>query len=74
MCSFLVSAKTGDNVAKVFYRIVADLAGVTVTSPEISNATKVVTAQVINHPQDVMCNHTSFETDHISIKTRCCIM
>ncbi len=44
LCSFFVSAKTGDNVATAFYRIVADIADVVLTSPDISNAAKVITA------------------------------
>jgi Ras-related protein Rab-28 len=35
MHSFFVSAKSGDNVAAMFYRIAADLAGVTLTKPEL---------------------------------------
>ena len=30
-----MSAKTGDNVLQCFYRVAADLAGVTLTKPEI---------------------------------------
>lgn len=72
LCSFFVSAKTGDNVPTAFYRIVADIAGVTLTSPDISNAAKVVTAQVINHSQTELNNKT--DSEHIRIKTRCSVM
>lgn len=72
LCSFFVSAKTGDNVATAFYRIVADLAGVILTAPDISNAAKVVTAQVINRPQAQ--DNISTDSGHVRIKTRCCIM
>ena len=72
MCSFFVSAKTGDNVPTAFYRIVADIAGVTLTSPDISNAAKVVTAQVINHPQTELNDNAGSE--HVRLKTRCSVM
>lgn len=72
LCSFFVSAKTGDNVATAFYRIVADLADVTLTSPDISNAAKVITAQVINHPQDEL--NSSTNNKRIRSQTRCCTM
>ena len=72
LCSFFVSAKTGDNVATAFYRIVADIADVVLTSPDISNAAKVITAQVINHPQDEL--GSSVNKKRIRSQTRCCIM
>lgn len=52
MYSYFVSAKTGDNVASTFYRIAADLAGVVLTKPEIEVASKVVKAEIIDHPND----------------------
>lgn len=71
-CSFFVSAKTGDNVATAFYRIVADIADVILTSPDISNAAKVITAQVINHPQDELNRRMNKRRDRIH--TRCSVM
>lgn len=50
MYSYFVSAKTGDNVSSAFYRIAADLAGVVLTKPEIEVASKVITAEIVNHP------------------------
>eukprot|EP00741_Cyanophora_paradoxa_P016841 tig00020943_g16265.t1 len=50
MYSYFMSAKTGDNVNTCFYRIAADLAGVVLTKPELEIASKVVTAQIVNHP------------------------
>ena len=41
----------GDNVAQCFYRVAADLAGVVLTKPELEVASKVVKAEIINHPQ-----------------------
>ena len=72
LCSFFVSAKTGDNVATAFYRIVAHMADVVLTSPDISNAAKVITAQVINHPQDELSS--SMNKKRIRSQTRCCTM
>ena len=51
MYSFLVSAKTGDNVSSCFYRLAADLAGVVLTKPELEVASKIVKAEIVNHPQ-----------------------
>jgi len=42
----------GDNVSQCFYRVAADLAGVVLTKPELEVASKVVKAEIINHPQD----------------------
>lgn len=52
MASYFVSAKTGDNVAAMFYRVAADLAGVTVSKPELQVAAKVIPATIIDHPQN----------------------
>ena len=52
MFSCFMSAKTGDNVSQCFHRVAADLAGVVLTKPEIEVASKVVRAEIINHPQD----------------------
>merc|ERR1712087_980265 len=52
MCSAFMSAKSGDSVSSCFYRIAADLAGVVLTKPELEVASKIVKAEIINHPQD----------------------
>ena len=52
MFSCFMSAKTGDNVAQCFHRIAADLAGVVLTKPEIEVASKIVRAEIVNHPQN----------------------
>lgn len=52
MFSCFMSAKSGDNVSQAFYRVAADLAGVVLTKPELEVASKVVRAEIINHPQD----------------------
>jgi len=49
--SYFMSAKNGDNVHSTFYRIAADLAGIVLTKSELDAATKVVKAEVVNHPQ-----------------------
>ena len=72
ICSYFVSAKTGDNVAAAFYHIVADLSGIVLTPPDVSTVAKVVTAQVIEHPQDTLKYNTS--SDRIRIKSKCSIM
>ena len=51
MASFFVSAKTGDNVSAMFYRLAADLSGVELTKPDLAAVSKVVTATLINHQQ-----------------------
>lgn len=52
MCSSFMSAKTGDSVSSCFYRVAADLAGIVLTKPELEVASKIVKAEIINHPQD----------------------
>ena len=52
MYSCFMSAKTGDNVAACFYRVAADLAGVVLTKPELEVASKVVKAEIVNHPNE----------------------
>ena len=52
MFSYFVSAKTGDNVSSAFFRVAADLAGVTLSNPEIDTQTKVVKAEIVNHAQN----------------------
>eukprot|EP00743_Colponemidia_sp_Colp-15_P001948 GILK01002120.1.p1 GENE.GILK01002120.1~~GILK01002120.1.p1 ORF type:complete len:245 (+),score=40.48 GILK01002120.1:36-737(+) len=50
--SFFVSAKTGDQVNSTFYRVAADLAGVSLSKPDLEVAQKVVKAELVNHPQN----------------------
>merc|ERR1712032_1282559 len=47
--SYFVSARTGDQVHPSFFRIAADLAGVTLTRPEMEVAQKPTKAELINH-------------------------
>ena len=52
-------------MASAFYRIVADIADIILTSPDISNAAKVITAQVINHPQDELNSSMNKKPDKV---------
>ncbi|KAL0232979.1 hypothetical protein GEMRC1_011726 [Eukaryota sp. GEM-RC1] len=52
MSSFFLSAKTSDNVHSVFHRIAADLAQIPLSKVDIEGASKVVPAQIVNHPVD----------------------
>mmetsp|Transcript_24371 Transcript_24371/g.76898 ORF Transcript_24371/g.76898 Transcript_24371/m.76898 type:complete len:103 (+) Transcript_24371:144-452(+) len=70
MYSYFVSAKTGDNVQATFHRIAADLAGVVLTKPEIEVASKVVKAEIVNHPNvDTSANVPAEEE-----KNKCSVM
>lgn len=52
ICSFAVSAKTGENINSMFHQIAADLAGVVLTKAELEAVgTKVQKAEIINYPQ-----------------------
>lgn len=69
MYSYFVSAKTGDNVSSTFYRVAADLAGVVLTKDEVDVETKVVRAEIVNHPNsDATTEHAA------SSKKKCSIM
>ena len=50
--SYFVSAKSGDHVTQAFYRVAADLAGVTLTKGDIEQKARVVQAEIINHQQN----------------------
>jgi len=47
--SYFVSAKTGDQVHPSFFRIAADLSGVTLTKPEIDVTQAPTKAEIVNH-------------------------
>ncbi|KAL0224733.1 hypothetical protein RCL1_002645 [Eukaryota sp. TZLM3-RCL] len=69
MSSFFLSAKTGDNVNTVFHRIAADLADIPLSKPDLDVVTRVVPAQIVNHPG----HDTSSSTD-TSRKGGCSLM
>lgn len=50
--SYYVSARTGLQVYASFFRIAADLAGVTLLKPEMEVVQKPLVAEVINHPRN----------------------
>jgi len=69
--SYVMSAKTGDQVNACFTRIAADLAGVVLSRAELDVQTKPVTAELINHQQNdpTVKEEAATETS----KKRCCI-
>lgn len=71
--SYFVSARTGDQVHPAFYRIAADLAGVTVTKPEMEVAQKPTMAELINHPRHDAAYPEVNATD-LGKPKKCCIM
>jgi len=50
--SYVMSAKTGDQVNSCFTRIAADLAGVVLSRAELDVQTKPVRAELIDHQQN----------------------
>merc|ERR1719353_2111060 len=50
--SFLCSAKSGDQVKAAFTRIAADLAGVTISKPEMEVIQSAVKAEIVDHSQN----------------------
>merc|ERR1712100_604214 len=50
--SYFVSARTGDQVHPSFFRIAADLAGVTLTKTEIEVAQAPTKAELVNYPRN----------------------
>lgn len=49
MASFLMSAKSGDQVRQAFWKIAATLAGVPLSKPDIEIQSTVVPATIIDH-------------------------
>ena len=52
----------------------AELAGVTITSPDIGEVANVITAQVINHPADDLSGKDSADSKSVKVRTRCSVM
>mmetsp|Transcript_28524 Transcript_28524/g.72230 ORF Transcript_28524/g.72230 Transcript_28524/m.72230 type:complete len:233 (-) Transcript_28524:94-792(-) len=71
--SYYVSARTGDNVQPSFFRIAADLAGVTLTKPELEVAQKPTKAELINHQRHDPAYEEANHTD-INANKKCTIM
>lgn len=71
--SYFVSARTGDQVHPSFFRIAADLAGVTLTKPELEVAQAPTKAELINHPRHDP-EHAEVNAEDISKAKKCSIM
>mmetsp|Transcript_54397 Transcript_54397/g.145637 ORF Transcript_54397/g.145637 Transcript_54397/m.145637 type:complete len:233 (-) Transcript_54397:80-778(-) len=71
--SYLVSARTGDQVQLSFYRIAADLAGVTLTKPEMEVAQKPTKAELINHQRNDPA-HPEVNAADLNKGKGCCVM
>ena len=52
MYSYLVSAKTGDQIFTTFYRIAADLSGVVLTSNDIESSQKIIKAEIVTYANE----------------------
>mmetsp|Transcript_8170 Transcript_8170/g.17839 ORF Transcript_8170/g.17839 Transcript_8170/m.17839 type:complete len:233 (-) Transcript_8170:86-784(-) len=71
--SYHVSARSGDQVHAAFYRIAADLAGVTLTKPEIEVAQKPTRAELINHQRNDP-THPEVNAEEVGRRKNCCLM
>mmetsp|Transcript_84126 Transcript_84126/g.187809 ORF Transcript_84126/g.187809 Transcript_84126/m.187809 type:complete len:233 (-) Transcript_84126:86-784(-) len=71
--SYFVSARTADQVQLSFYRIAADLAGVTLTKPEMEVAQKPTKAELINHQRNDPA-HPEVNAADLNKDRKCCIM
>jgi hypothetical protein len=59
--SYLVSAKTGDQVFNTFFRIAADLSGVVLTTEQVEASQPILRPEVVNYS-----NTPSHETPQVS--------
>lgn len=71
--SYFVSARSGDQVHPSFYRIAADLAGVTLSKPEMEVAQKPMRAELINHQRNDPV-HPEVNAADIGRGPKCCVM
>lgn len=71
--SYYVSARTGEQVDLAFYRIAADLAGVTLSKPEIEAALKPTKAELVNHQRHDPV-HPEVNAGDLVKQKKCCIM
>jgi len=72
--SYFVSARTGDQVHPSFFRIAADLAGVTLTKPEMEVAQKPTKAELINHQRHDERYSEVNAGDVAKSQQKCCVM
>jgi len=73
MYSYHVSARTGDQVQSSFYRIAADLAGITLTKAEMDATLRPMKAEIIDYPRHDP-NHREANAEDLWKKQKCCIM
>mmetsp|Transcript_100769 Transcript_100769/g.325239 ORF Transcript_100769/g.325239 Transcript_100769/m.325239 type:complete len:148 (-) Transcript_100769:165-608(-) len=71
--SYHVSARTGDQVHPSFYRIAADLAGVTLTKPELEVTQKITRAEIIDHQRHDPA-HREVNAGDLQQGGKCCVM
>lgn len=71
--SYFVSARSGEQVQPSFYRIAGDLAGVTLTKPEMEVAQRPVNAELINHQRHDP-THPEANAEDVSRTKKCAIM
>eukprot|EP00928_Gymnodinium_smaydae_P086988 TRINITY_DN71357_c0_g1_i1.p1 TRINITY_DN71357_c0_g1~~TRINITY_DN71357_c0_g1_i1.p1 ORF type:complete len:236 (-),score=61.80 TRINITY_DN71357_c0_g1_i1:151-858(-) len=71
--SYFVSARSGDQVQPSFYRIAADLAGVTLSKPELEVAQAPTTAELINHQRHDP-SHPEMTADELGKGRKCVVM
>eukprot|EP00933_Yihiella_yeosuensis_P043414 TRINITY_DN3819_c2_g1_i1.p1 TRINITY_DN3819_c2_g1~~TRINITY_DN3819_c2_g1_i1.p1 ORF type:complete len:235 (+),score=38.07 TRINITY_DN3819_c2_g1_i1:126-830(+) len=71
--SYFVSARTGDQVQPSFYRIAADLAGVTLSKPELEVAQKPTKAELVNHQRHDP-SHEEVNAEDVVKEKKCSIM
>merc|ERR1712098_950167 len=70
--SFLCSAKSGDQVKAAFYRIAADLAGVTLQKAALDNAQAPLVAEIVDHARNDQ-QYPAVEAADLVKKQKCCI-
>ena len=73
MFSYLLSAKTGDNLNLCFYNIAADLAGVVVTKPDLEISSTVIKAELIDYQKDDVEYSSTEEKKNERKKSECII-
>ncbi|CAK9035942.1 unnamed protein product [Durusdinium trenchii] len=71
--SYFVSARTGDQVHSAFFRIAADLAGVSLTRPELEVEQKITRAEVVNHPRNDPA-HPEVNAEDVGKEKKCTVM
>lgn len=71
--SYYVSARSGEQVNASFYRIAADLAGITVTKPEMEVIQRPTVAELINYPRHDPA-HPEVNAEDLARRKKCCIM